>query len=561
VSFERFDADLGWSLTTLRFRGVTLANRDWAGAEPLAELAALTVALRPKTLLDGPLELPRIEAREGAVRLVRSAEGESNWSPLEDAAGTAAPEDRGEFPEVGELLVSDVAISYEDRQAGVTKAGRLETAEGAANRADGVVLSIAATMDEQALTAEFAGGPFADLVEGEAPYPVDFTLAFNGVEIAARGTLAEPAAFEGIDVRLALSGRNFAELYPVIPAALPATPPFEIEGDFQRRGEAVSLSNFTGRMGDSDVAGSLTYDTAGERPVLSGSIVSQKLDFDDLAPLIGAAPNPEETASEQQVARAEDGGLFPDEPIPVERFRVADVDIELEAVEVVDATVPVTSLKARFLLQDARLEVRPLTLGLEGGGTTSGEVAVNARDEPPSADADLAFQDVSLKPFFKGSEFVEEMGGLFAGNLYLLGVGRSLAEIAATARGQGVVTYREGTVSGLLVEAAGLDVVEALALVVGEDTPVTVRCGGAGFEADGGRITIRQAFVDTSDSLLVAAGSLDMAAPVRVSGAIADPDFGIADLDPLPFFELGDQENIDCEAAYKQLAQSVRPKS
>ncbi|MEX0759473.1 MAG: AsmA family protein [Tistlia sp.] len=582
VSLERFDADPGWELTTLRFGGVSVANHDWAGEEPLAELSELTVALRPKTLIWGPLELPRVEARDGKVRLVRSAEGETNWSPLEGAAETAAPESRGEFPEIGELTVSNIEVAYRDEEADVTRTGRLDSVDGAANRTDGVVLAIAGALDEQALSLKFAGGPFAELVEGEAPYPIDFTLAYDEVEIAAQGTIAEPAAFEGVDVRLAISGPNFADLYPVIPAALPATPPFAIEGKFARQGEAVSLTDFTGQVGDSDIAGTLTYDTAGERPVLSGRIFSQSLDFDDLAPLIGAAPDPEEGATQEQAAEAEQQGLFPDEPIPVERFRDADIDIELEAAEVRDATIPVSSLKAHFLLQDARLQVQPLVLGLEGGGTASGEIAVNARDEPPSADLDIALQDVSLQPWFKDSQFVDEMGGLFGGDIYLLGVGHSLAEIAATARGQGIVTFREGTVSGLLVEAAGLDVVEALALVVGDDVAIAVHCGGAGFEADGGRLQIRQAFVDTSDSLLVAAGWLDlgeqtldlqieaeskdfslidMAAPVRISGAIADPEFAIADLDPLPFFELGDQENIDCQAAYEQLARSVRPRS
>ncbi len=582
VTLTGFDAEPGWQLTRLRFEGIAIANSDWAGDAPLAELRELSVSLRPKTLLWGPLELPSVEASGGAVRLLRNAEGEANWAPIEEAGEVAAPETRSGAPEIGQLVVSDVSLSYEDREAGIAKQGRLASLEGTANEADGVAFALEGETDGQSLTASFSGGGFRSLVEGEAPYPVELTLAYNGIELAADGSIDEPAAFEGVALRLEVSGANFADLYPLVPAALPATPPFSIEGDLVRRGDAVSLSDFAGRMGDSDVAGSLTYNTAGERPLLSGRIVSERLDFDDLAPLIGAAPNPEETASREQVAEAQEPGLFPDEPIPVERFRAADLDIELEAPQVVDATIPVTGLTAHFRLQDARLEVRPLELTLQGGGTAGGELAVNAREATPSADLALTLKDVSLKPWFRNSRFVEEMGGLFGGKLYLLGVGASLAEIAGSARGKGVVTYREGTVSGLLVEAAGLDVVEALALVVGDDTPVAVRCGGAGFHADQGKVRILQAFVDTSDSLLVAAGGLDltqqsldlrieaepkdfslidMAAPVRVSGAIEDPDFEIADLDPLPFFELGEQDNIDCAAAYEQLAAAVRGKS
>ena len=46
-----------------------------------------------------------------------------------------------------------------------------------------------------------------------------------------------------------------------------------------------------------------------------------------------------------------------------------------------------------------------------------------------------------------------------------------------TARGQGAIAMREGSISGLIVEAAGLDIAEALVLVIGEDARVKITCG------------------------------------------------------------------------------------
>src|SRR5690606_31821039 len=144
-----------------------------------------------------------------------------------------------------------------------------------------------------------------------------------------------------------IEGKNFADLYPIIPAALPATPPFQLEGALSRKGEAIGLKDFTGKIGDSDVDGWLAYDASSEPPLLSGRFHSNTLDFEDLAPLIGLKPEGEEAAGSDQAA-GDGGGVLPDGPIPVERFRTADLDIELEAERVLDAVLPVESLKAHF---------------------------------------------------------------------------------------------------------------------------------------------------------------------------------------------------------------------
>jgi len=39
---------------------------------------------------------------------------------------------------------------------------------------------------------------------------------------------------------------------------------------------------------------------------------------------------------------------------------------------------------------------------------------------------------------------------------------------------------------------------------------------------------------------------IDFAAPVRAYGPFTDPSVSIGGLDPLPFFEMGDQNDIDC---------------
>ncbi len=48
-----------------------------------------------------------------------------------------------------------------------------------------------------------------------------------------------------------------------------------------------NYQNFNGRIGDSDIHGSLSYTTGKPRPKLSGDMESKQLRLADLGPLIG----------------------------------------------------------------------------------------------------------------------------------------------------------------------------------------------------------------------------------------------------------------------------------
>ena len=91
---------------------------------------------------------------------------------------------------------------------------------------------------------------------------------------------------------MALSGRDLADLYPLLGIVTPPTPPYTLDGRFTReRPKRIwHYDDFTGIVGDSDLAGDASVDTGGARPYLRADLVSKRLDFDDLAGFVGAAP-------------------------------------------------------------------------------------------------------------------------------------------------------------------------------------------------------------------------------------------------------------------------------
>lgn len=419
--------------------------------------------------------------------------------------------------------------------------------------------------------------------------PFDFSLSAHASALMGDGDVPITASVEGAitatvslnilqsgglsPVDFETSGPTVAALSAFAPVPLPETPPFSLAGRLHRDANSVEIEDMAGTIGDSDISGSVRADLSGELPYIAGSLSSSLLDFDDLAPLIGGTPNPTETASPTQRADAKSEPLIPDATIPADLLRTTDFSIELRAEEVSSPLAQVEAIAATATLSEGRLLIKPLTLTVSGG-TAAGEIALNVREETPSADIDLTFDAVSLSKFFSGSQFAEEMGGILSGKTYLLGVGNSFAEILSTSRGQGHLILRDGQISALIVEGAGLDVAEALGVVITGDDPIAMPCAGVSVTVENGEVTVQRAAAATRDSLIRAVGGanldtlayrikveaeawdfslLDLNAPVVVTGDPSGAQVSIGQADGFPLFAEGVEGELDCATLTRRI--------
>jgi uncharacterized protein involved in outer membrane biogenesis len=130
----------------------------------------------------------------------------------------------------------------------------------------------------------------------------------------------------------------------------------------------------------------------------------------------------------------------------------------------------------------------------------------------------------------------------------LEGPGRSIAQLLSQAQGEARLLWTRGTLSHLVVEGAGIDVAQAVGVVLRGDESLPVRCGAADLRVQRGVVVPRLLVVDASDSTLWATGQLSLAqesldltlrsaprdfsplalrTPVHVRGTLADPEIGL----------------------------------
>lgn len=378
---------------------------------------------------------------------------------------------------------------------------------------------------------------------------------------------------QGTDLELHLSGPDLADVFPVLGVPAPPTPPYKLSGKLRRDGELWRFEDFAGVIGDSDMAGSLSIDYGPERPFLTATFKSKLLDFDDLGPLVGAPPKTEgkETASaaQEQTAAALDrkDSIFPDLPLNVDKLKIMNMDVTLDAARVrSEQFIQVTALAFRVKVEDGRATLAPLDLTM-ARGKIAGTLTLDSKAKPARVAADLSVKDIELAAFFSGTKYFDATSGKIDGKVKLTGAGRSLADVMGSADGDVRVVMDGGAISWLAVELVGVDIGQALILYIEGDTKIPIRCTAGRITFVDGKAGFSPFIMDTTDSVLYFRGGadlkaqtldmlveadakdfslLDVDAPVAIRGKMGDPKVSIGSIQGFPLVEAGDAKNIAC---------------
>lgn len=590
-SFD-IDGDLAVSLgrvTTVRADGLRLGDAAWSER---AEMATVDRAEIRIDLLSLPFwrttRLPAIELANPRVWLEAGDEG-GNWDLFGPPGDGPPPRIERLWIEDGRLRVlvpaqdTDIDLRLDSRESRREDAAPPVAVQGEGSwqgndfSVEGRVESLLALQDT-----------------GEA-YRINLEARAGRTSAHARGRLFNPFQLQRFDLQLALSGSNLEDLYPLLGVALPPTPPYALDGRFSRDGNVWRYQAFTGTVGDSDLAGDTVVTLGGERPHLQADLVSELLDFDDLAGVVGGSPDsgPDDTTNPefeaQAQARAARGRVLPDTPYELEKLRAMDADVRLRANRIESPALPLDDMDVTLKLENGLLTLQPLNFGVAGGEIRS-DVRMDARQDTIRTRVDASASGVRLDRMFPDATLVEDAMGNFGGSVALAGTGNSVADMLGSADGEISVGMGRGQISNLLLELAGIDIFEALRFLLTGDRLVPIRCAFADFEVTDGVMEARALAFDTTDTLIVGEGRIDLGeetldlelrprpkdrsllalrSPLVIDGSFANPGFRpdmgrlgvrgaialtLASITPpaalLATLELGGGEDADCGGEY-----------
>ncbi|OXI77844.1 AsmA family protein [Burkholderia sp. AU33423] len=356
-------------------------------------------------------------------------------------------------------------------------------------------------------------GNLLDVRGAQRPFPVQADLRFGDTHLALVGTLTDPSHLAAVDLRLWLAGTSMAKLYDVTGITLPETSPYATDGrlvgQFRASGNVFKYENFTGRVGGSDLGGTLVYVSREPRPLLSGTLESRLLQFSDLAPLIGADTNASKARRGAAPTQPANKAL-PVETFRTERWKKIDADVRFTGRRIVKtASLPITDLSTHLVMHDGVLTLNPLNFGV-AGGTLASNIHLDGSGVPLKGRFSLQARHLKLKQLFPTFPVMQTALGEINGDAALSATGNSPAALAATSNGEVKTLVTDGTVSLLLMEAAGLNVANVVYEKLFGTRDVKINCGVADFVVTNGVLDSRVFALDTEDAVIVMDGNVNL---------------------------------------------------
>lgn len=540
------DVDLGGT-TTIRGDGLRFANADWSKQPQMASAQRAEIDLSLWPLLRGKVRIPEIRLTQPKLLLETGPNGQpGNWSFGSNDGGTQVV--------LGRMLVQQGRLKFQDLPGRTDIDVSVDSLTTQRRRGD------AAPPIAVAGDGRWRGNPFTlkgstasplELSESDHPFKIDLRGSAGSTRAHMRGTLTNPFQLRVFDLQLSLAGTDMQHLYPLLGIAIPSTPPYQLDGRLKRNGEIWRYEEFSGRAGDSDLAGTVQIDTAGQRPFLRADLRSRRLDFDDLAGFVGAPPRTGagETANAEQKAQAAklaaNSKLLPSTPYDLGKLRAMDADVRWKAQRINAQKLPLDDMDAHLKLNDGVLLLQPLDFGVAGGNIRS-DIRMDARKPTIATRAQISVRGMRLEKLFPDGQLAKEASGAIGGEIALAGTGNSIAQMLGSADGSVAIGMGKGHISNLIMELAGLDIAESLKFLITKDREIPVRCAFGDFAVRDGVMDSRALAFDTTDTLLIGSGNIDLGdetldlllkarpkdrsilslrSPLRVGGTFKDPTF------------------------------------
>lgn len=531
----------------------------------------------------GALHIHALSADVLDAHLVRTEDGKANWQLGADEPEPREPSDQLALPSFGTLTIGQGQIAWVDAVVDADVAVQVRGSEGrAVSENAGYEASLTGRYRALPLKLEVRAGSTLPLFQDPAaatnapwvPVRIEGTVA--STRVLYDGQAASLLGTPRLQGTLEVAGPSLANVAEPLGLTLPETPEFDLRGELQQDAGIWRLKTTRAHIGSSRLQGDLQYEQFTQPPRLTGTLTGPKLALADLGPAIGADDDGNATRDDGPDDRA-----LPQRRFDLPSLKAMDADVQV-AIDELDfgtqAMAPLRQLKTQVILDNGVLRLEALQ-AVVSSGQVNGMTALDSNANPAQWEARLAFDGVDMAGWIRGlrpdsaegeappsnasaaldrerkeayqrtDESVQAyLTGVLSGNMHLRGAGHSTAEILASSNGPLNFALRESTLSHLITEAMGVDLAQAVGVMISGDQSLPLRCARFDLVARNGVIEPKLAVLDNEDSTIWVTGSVNLRdealdlhvvtrpkdwslvslrTPVTVTGTLANPSVGI----------------------------------
>jgi uncharacterized protein involved in outer membrane biogenesis len=290
--------------------------------------------------------------------------------------------------------------------------------------------------------------------------------------------------------------------------SLPEAGPIRVSAKVRPSGKVIEVSELVAQVGKSDLSGTATVDTGGERLFADAKLRAKLIDLTEFAP-------PDDKSDGAATAqKPADGKIFSDNPLPLDALKKIDGNVEFAVERLITRKLTFENVDIAAKLDNGNLTVKPAFK--VAGGTVDGIINITSRTQPAKLTADVNAQKVSIGALTKEIRGYETSKGLDSNlKMKLSGQGDSVRALMGGLGGDIRLDVGEGRLNNDVLDRVGADLfsqVIGVAIPTDEkDKTTAFKCGVVRFAlANGDAIADETLVMETDKVLLQGSGLIDL---------------------------------------------------
>ena len=491
-----------------------------------------------------PVLVEQLKARELVAWLERTADNKASWQfgpPRPSQPGAPSLLDGLHFDVLqlarGEIHYKDAPLALDSKTevSMSVRDARRAPAKVEGDVAEGLRAQTLGSYQRLPLKASLTSGQLAPWLlggEGRMAWPIDFHLNVGQARVDFNGSVDQLSAQADVLGTFKARGPSLAAMGEPLGVTLPTTGNFDMQGVVRHRGLRTFVVVKGAEIGTSRLRGEFAFDRSLRVPMLLGRLGGSRLALADLGPAVGVPTDGQPTSS-----RSEDERVLPDRRFDLPSLAVMNANVVIDIAQMdlgSDTLAPLEPLKGHLVLDQSVLTISDLQARTAQGELT-GRLALDGRQQSKALwNADLSVNNVVIENWIKALKPEGRppyLTGRINGRALVKGEGQSTAAILGSLTGPVQVRLRDGTMSHLAVEAAGIDVAQLLGVWIKGDDSLNVPCARADIKAFNGTLTPELFVVNTKDSSVWVQGSLSLKEErMALQARVAPKDFSLLSL-------------------------------
>ncbi len=497
------DLRLVWGRTfKFEVRDFRVANAEWSDWPDMLRIGRMTAVVYLPALLRGVVQYDVLRLEGVDLTLERRDDGARNWRFGEASAPSAVPaaglalvpKNRRQFPDVKDMLLRDLLITYRSEGSRDIRIGLDEATLAAPDGTSPTQMMARGAYNDIPLQLNVVGGSYTEMRDASGPFPAEIAATSGDARIAFQGGIGEPLDFDGVRGRLDLAIADFAVFLKLFGYERPLAFPVALQSELTHDGDDWRLAGMTGRFKDSAVKGDFRFIEGGHGEP-DAAEVDVALDRFAVETLIDGVAEP---------GRGGSASFRPEDNLATTlKARIASTVVTYR-----DLTFEALRLQGHML--PGEIAVQETSVGFAGGRVRLDGALRAAGPVAGAASLRLAYAgaDAARITGLAGLQEDGMLSGKLDGRLVLAMTGQSFEQALRVSKGQAVIAMAGGAISSALLEKVSLD----LRALFRRNTATTpIQCLLAVADIQNGNARILPLALRATDARLAGGGAVDIA--------------------------------------------------